>query len=206
MSEPSFPDALPARVTSKRRMYALLTAGALGNTVPQFFSVAAWLASPDSARYPSWGVRTLVPGGPCRLYCPAAEVPGTAARPEFAAAGVNISCMVDAVARVTLWADVYDSDTGLKVYGIENPPRGASWRKLMPSEGREWSGVTARLLLARHLNPNSLADLEALRGRWPGHVYELSALESCLGTVPGRNAVIWECRCDSGEYEQGAWR
>lgn len=181
-------------IRTKRRMYELLAAGAFGNTLPQFFDVAAWEASPEYARYAVWGVRTLVPGGPCRLNCPRGEVRATAERPEFTAAGVNISLMLDRVSAVTLWADVYDSEAGLIVYGIENPPRGGSWRKEMPSKGREYRGVAARLLLRRHLNPNSLADLDALRDRYPGHVYELSACEACVGTVLGRNAVLWEVR------------
>jgi hypothetical protein len=183
-----------AAVLSKNRMYELLAAGAFGNTIRQWFSIDRWEESEDAARYPMWGVRTLTPGGPCRLNCPREEVRATAERPEFAAAGVNVSMMVDAVARVTLWADVYDSDTGLIVYGIEHPPRGGSWRALMPSRGREWRGVSAAMVLRRHLNASSLADLEALRENWLGHVYELSALDRCVGTVPGRSAVIWEVR------------
>ncbi|HYE59183.1 MAG TPA: hypothetical protein VD948_11785 [Rhodothermales bacterium] len=181
-------------IRSKNRMYELLEAGAFGNTIPQWFDIDRWEASADASRYPVWGVRTLIPGGPCRLNCPREEVRATAERQEFREAGVNISVMVDAAVRVTLWADVYDSETGLLVYGIERPPKGGSWRALMPSQGREWRGLSAQMILRRHLNANSLADLEALRERWPGHVYELSACDRCFGTVPGRNAVLWEVR------------
>ncbi|HYE77968.1 MAG TPA: hypothetical protein VEI97_08285 [bacterium] len=181
-------------VTNKKQMYALLARGAFGNTVPQFFDVDTWEESPEYLRYPTWGVRTLLPGGPCRLHCPRDEVRATAERPEYAAAGINISLMVDAACTVTLWAEVYDSDAGLVVYGVEHPPKGGSWRALMPAVGRHWHGTAARLLLARHLNPNSLDDLEALRVLWPGHVYELSACDTEIGTHPGRNAVVWEVR------------
>ncbi len=183
-----------AAIANKARMYRLLAAGAFGNTTPQYFSVAEWESSPDADRYPYWGVRTLVPGGPCRLYCPRDEVRETATRPEFAAAGVNISVMIDAVLTVTLYADVYDSPEGLLVYCVEHPGKGASWRKVMPARGRELRGLAARQVLRKHLNPSSLADLDALFERWPGHVVELSACDRCFGTVPGRNAVVWECR------------
>lgn len=181
-------------IRTKKTMYGLLAAGAFGNTTPQFFSVEEWRRSPEYGRYPVWGVRTMTPGGPCRLNCPRDEIEATAR--AFAAAGhaVNISCMLDRILRVTLWADVYDSESGLLVYGIEDPPAGGSWRALMPSRGRTYEGVAARLLLRKHLNPNSLADLEALRDAYPGHVYELSACANNFGTVPGRNAVIWEVR------------
>jgi len=181
-------------ITNKRDMYRLLTAGSLGNTIPQWFDVSEWERSADAGRYPLWGVRSLVPGGPCRLNCPAAEVRATAERPEFQRAGVNVSAMVDAVTVVTAWLEVYDSPTGLVVYGIEYPPRGVSWREWMPTRGRHWEGTAARMVLRKHLNPNSLDDLSTVLDRWPGHVVELSAVEGCFGTVPGRNGIVWEVR------------
>lgn len=187
-------EAIAAPVRTKRRMYTLLANGDFGNTIPQYFSVAEWLASTESGRYRYWGVRTLKPGGPCRLNCPADEVPATAGGFTTSGNAINISCMVDRAVTVTLWADVYDSPSGLLVYGVEYPPKGGSWRALMPSEGRQSEGVRAVMLLRRHLNASSLADLEALRERYPGHVYELSACRECFGTVPGRNGVIWEVR------------
>lgn len=175
-------------------MYRLLAAGLLGNTVHQWFSLATWETDLLASRYSVWGVRTMIPGGPCRLYCPAVEVRETATRPEFVAAGINISVMIDAICTVTLYADVYDSETGLIIYAVEYPGKGASWRKVMPERGRQYEGLAARLLLQRHLNASSLADLDALRERWPGHVVELSACDRCIGTIPGRNMICWECR------------
>lgn len=182
-------------ITRKSKMYTMLQAGLLGNTAPSWSSAEAWLASPDSRRYEMWGVRTLVPGGPCRLNCPREEVAETANRPEFKAAGVNISVMIGHACRVTLWADVMDTpDKGLIVYGIEYPPKGGSWRALMPSQGRQYEGLAARMLLRKHLNEASLADVEALLERWPGHAVELSATDRPFGIIPGRNIVIWEVR------------
>lgn len=181
-------------ITSKSAMYPLLAAGAFGNTIPQYFGVAAWRASGDADRYPTWGVRTLTPGGPCRLYCPAAEVEATVREYEAAGHGVNVSLMIDSVVDVTLYADVYDSERGLAVYCVENPGKGASWRVAMPQRGVQYYGLEARRVLARHLNPSSLADLWAVIEHYPGHVVELSACSRCVGTVPGRNGVIWEVR------------
>jgi len=50
------------------------------------------------------------------------------------------------------------------------------------------------MVLRKHLNPNSLDDLSTVLDRWPGHVVELSAVEGCFGTVPGRNGIVWEVR------------
>lgn len=174
-------------------MYRLLSEGAFGNTIRQYFDVDEWESCPDAQRIAVWGIRSLVPGGWCRMYCPREKV-----REEIGywtdGKAYNISCMIDAVRNVTLWADVYDHEKGLVVYGIEYPPKGGVWRQLMPSQGREYRGVDALVMLKRHLNECSLADLEALREKYPGHVYELSACTRPIGTVPNRNAVMWEVR------------
>lgn len=185
---------MSAMIGSKAEMYRLLAAGLLGNTIPQYFSVDEWRTSGDDQRCQWWGVRTLRPGGPCRLNCPVNEVEETTRRPEFAAAGVNISMMVDRFCRVTLWAEAIDSPGGLVVYGIEYPPEGGSWRAEMPTKGRHWEGVAARHLLRRHMNPNSFEDMLAAFEKWPGHVYEFSACNKTFGSVPHRNCVIWEVR------------
>lgn len=179
------------RIQSKAEMYRLLSAGQLGNTIPQYFTVADWVASGDDRRYGFWGVRSQVPGGPCRLYCPAAEVAATA---ESFGCAFNISMMIDAVTTVTLWADIWESPTGLVVYGIEYPQRGGSWRKLMPVEGKHWHGTAAKMILRKHLNANSLADVTELLEMYDGHVLELSATEECIGNVPHRNHTTWEIR------------
>lgn len=181
-------------VTSKNRMYPLLASGAFGNTIAQYFSVGAWRASGDSERYPTWGVRTMTPGGPCRLYCPTAEVEATAADFESKGHSVNISQMIDATVNVTLYADVYEGERGVELHCVENPGKGASWREAMPRRGKRLTGLAAKMTLARHLNPSSLADLHALLEQYPGHVVELSACDRCIGTIPGRNAVVWEVR------------
>jgi hypothetical protein len=181
-------------VTTKARMYHLLHGGAFGNTIRQYFDVREWLASGEPERCPFWGVRTMTPGGPCRLYCPTGEVAETAREFGWAGNAVNISAMIDAFCTVTMWADVFEGEAGLSVYGVEYPGRGANWRRDMPTRGRQFTGVNARMVLCRHLNPSSLADLDVVLERFPGHVVELSAIDRCLGTIPGRNGVVWEVR------------
>ena len=182
---------MPTPISDKLTMYARLAAGAFGNSIPQFFSVAQWRASGDADRYPFWGVRTLTPGGPCRLNCPREDVEETVAR--FAPHPPNISVMVSSVGQVTLMADIWDSPAGVVVEGHEYPPRVPDWRQMMKVRNR-WEGVAARVLLRKHLNPNSLADLWDVFDAYPGHVLELSALDVCFGTRGGRNAVVWEVR------------
>jgi hypothetical protein len=181
-------------ITDKRQMYDLLAAGRLGNTTQQWFDLDVWQSSPEADRFKWWGVRTLTPGGPCRLNCPNHEVAATALKFMDAGHRCNISIMLDRVCRVTLWCDIWDSPTGLVVYGIEHPPEGGSWRALMPTQGKHWTGTAARMLLKRHLNPNSLDDVFELFERWPGHVLELSACDRPMGVLPDRNAIHWEMR------------
>ena len=185
-----------SRVSSKRQMYDLLASGLLGNTIPQYFSVESWRASGDDRKYGTWGVRTQQAGGPCRLQCPVDEVEATAAGFEAAGNRINISCMDDAFATCTLWADVWDSPTGIIVYGIEWPKisEGWTWRNSMPTRGRHWQGLAATMLLRRHLNPNSYDDIAEIFARWPGHVLELTALDRSFGTIPHRNGIHWELR------------
>lgn len=183
-------------VRDKLDMYRRLGRGEFGNTLPQWVDVSAWRADNAGSMLPFWGVRTMAAGGPCRLNCPAAEVPSTFAEFERTGFRAQISAMVDRVATVTLWADIWDSPAGLVVYGIEFPDiaGGWDWRNSMPTRGRHWHGTAAKLLLARHLNPNSLADLGDVFDRFPGHVVEVSALDRCYGTIPHRNAIVWEVR------------
>jgi len=183
------------RVTSKIEMYRLLSRGAFGNTVPQYFSVDEWKASADRV-YPSWGVRSARVAGhsACRLYTPTEEVADYSAK-HFGD-GVNISPMIDAVAHVTAMLHVVDIDgRGLVVDGVVDPARHANWRHEMGSpRRRQFEGVAARLVLERYLNANSLDDLRAVLDLFPGAVVELSTVDRCVGTVPLRNAVVWEVR------------
>ncbi len=176
----------------KDEMYKLLAAGAFGNTIPQYFSLAEWYAANppwDSI----WGVRTLTPGGPCALQVHMLAVPQIVR--DFAPHKPNISVMIDAIRTVTLWANVLDGDAGIVLDCIEYPDTkaGSTWRKPL-EPWRHLEGVAARLMLHKHLNANSYDDLLNLMELYPRHVYELSAVEGCYGTVPGRNAVMWEVR------------
>ena len=179
------------RISNKQQMYQLLAAGKLGNTIPQYFDVAAWFGVAPAIKW--WGIRSLVPGGPCFLNVPFLSVPQIVTQ-HYAPGTYNISMMVDQVAVVTGWWEVWDSPYGTYIYGMEYPQRGTSWRELMPSLGKGFTGIAARQLLRRHLNANSFDDIEELLTLYPNHVIEFSTTENCLGTLQHRNHIVWEVR------------
>ena len=182
------------RVNTKREMYRLLAAGAFGNTTPQYFSILSWACSSDYLKYSTWGVRTMEPGGPGKMYIPTVEVADVALGLMCSGHSINISPMIDVMCTITAWLEVFRSDNGLVVFSVEYPYRGDSWREKMPTCGKHCMGVSAIMLLKRHLNPNSLADLLTLLDQYPDSVVELSATNICLGVLPHRNAIIWEVR------------
>ena len=179
-------------------MYRRLIAGEFGNTIPQFTHWRPWIHSEEFQRYDWWGVRSMIPGGPCWLNVHYYDVMDHVAELTRKGIGYNISIMIDRIATVRLWAEIaYDASGSLIVYGVENPatlPAGSSWRSVMPYGGRHWEGSAARMILRRHLNASSLDDLDVLLAKYPDHVVELSACEECIGTIPHRNAVVWEVR------------
>lgn len=56
------------------------------------------------------------------------------------------------------------------------------------------TGLRAKMLLQRHLWPNSYDDLMELLDDHPDGAVEFSAFDKAVGCIPYRNAVIWEVR------------
>ena len=55
-------------------------------------------------------------------------------------------------------------------------------------------GLRALHLLRGHLSSGSFADLMELHDRFPDSVIEISAYSRSVGSIPQRNAVVWEVR------------
>lgn len=194
-----------AKITDKRTMYRMLSQGCFGNTVPAFMGLEAWEARGQEWNAPAWGVRSLASGDPrMRLDLPTEEVPAYC-RSVFGSDPFNISPMVDPW--LTLRAEVFDSPIGIACRYVIGRPE-LKWRRAFDECGQYSDRPWARMMLKEHLNPNSYDDLTAIFDRYPGHVVELTAINRCFGTVPHRNAVIWEVRDgESGQYEfNSGWR
>lgn len=181
-------------VLTKADMNRRLVAGEFGNTNPQWRDLAEWERDPAARRFTHWGLRhtTIAAFAGTRLNVVSSEVKwhvGTL----FDWRDFNISPMIWCVGNVQWEGDVYDHpERGLICSGAVGPKPG-TWRTHMLAP-RLWEGSAARALLRSVLNPNSHDDLLELVARYPNHVYELSALDVCFGTVPDRNAVLWEVR------------
>jgi hypothetical protein len=177
-------------VRSKQDMYRRLAAGGFGNTSPMWLDHTHWACtSPD---LPLWGVRSLVAGGPCRLDVPTHEVFAECRKVLSAGYDYQISAMVDSFRTAVF--NVWDSPTGLVVEGVEWPGPDQKWRQLFSGPHAKWSGVAAKMVLRRHMNENSWDDFNVLLEQYPGHVYEMTTMNICFGTVPHRNTVLWEVR------------
>ena len=177
-------------VRTKRDMYSRLVAGEFGNTNPSWDGVHEW--GMRTTDYPLWGVRSKTANDPrTRLNVPTVEVFKYCY--DNGLLDANISPMVKAHS-VHWEGDVCrrHDGPGLLCSGNVGVVPG-SWRTHM-KKPRLWEGTAADALLRQYLNENSYDDLMNLLDFYPDHVVELSALDHCFGTVPGRNAVVWEVR------------
>ena len=180
-------------ILTKAQMYAALVAGDFGNTVPQWFTIREWQDRAILRNQRLWGVRHATLGGflGTRLNVETNDVPKVIEEGRFGK-DYQISPMISEWGKVVWEGNIERQTDGLFAEGHLYPEPG-SWRRHM-LHPQQWHGVSALALLNLVLNENSMDDLRILLDEYPDHVIELSAMEGCWGTVPGRNAIIWEVR------------
>lgn len=183
-------------VLNKQDMYDRIITGEFGNTLPRWFDWEQWRFAPGGyASKPLWGIQSTTKAGDprARLNYPRDQVFDYLVQSGLLRDGYCISPMVTQYGKTRWEGDVYDSDDeGLVCCGNVSPEPG-TWRKHM-QQPKMWKRSAALVLLRTVLTEYSFADLMSLRDRFPGHVYEFTALDCDYGTLPGRNAVIWEVR------------
>lgn len=188
------PRTIESPITSKKRMYELLTAGALGNTLPAWFDLDEWQADPDAMQHRLWGIRSLQSGNKhMKLDVPRDEVPRYVR--EYHSGVANITPMIDewSIFRCEVVETKFEP-FGLRVFGTDACARTLKWREALRETGREWLGVQAVEVLRRYLSANDYDDVCLLLDRYPGHVIEMTVCDREVGKIPGRRAVIWEVR------------
>lgn len=55
-------------------------------------------------------------------------------------------------------------------------------------------GLVSRVIIKHAMTPSSWEDWNVLIDQYPNHVLEVSIYNCCLGTIPGRNSIVWEIR------------
>lgn len=178
-------------VTNKRDMYARAARGEFGNVIPRWDDFRQWSNDP-LGRWSSlwlWGVQSKVANDPrCRLNCPKDEIGYHLRTTGLMSDGYIISPMIHQIGRVLWEGDV----TTFYACGNLNPEPG-NWRRHM-QKPVQWRCTQYRTFFRQFMTPDSYDDLTILLEEYPGHVIELSILDTCYGTVLGRNAVCWEVR------------
>lgn len=185
-------------IGTKKLNYQLCHAGAYGNRVRQWESLEAWRAS---GFLEPVAMRTALQagGGPKAFNVQPADVELQAHK--WMLQGISRECirLSEMVDGLRILQGQYLND----VYVQDGEARwGYFWCTFatgaMPiafkKESRTAFGLRADLLIRSAMTPSSYSDWRELLERYPGHVLEFSVWESCVGDIPGRNAIVWEIR------------
>lgn len=113
---------------------------------------------------------------------------------EFVGKGADITCIrINESApdsKLTIQGEVRIDEGGY--YFFYSEEKGKMRDCLV--RGRSAYGLTAKILLQKHLTPSSLSDLTELFEIYPNSIIEISTYSYNLGSCRGRNTLIWEVR------------
>jgi hypothetical protein len=175
----------PPAITSKAAMYQALRSGRLGNTVPHYFGLEEWLVRPPEDDAPTWGIRSMYPGGACNYHVPTLAVPALVRQRGDPC---NISPMQPDDKIVAQGEAVLCPD--LRLHYSTSP---APMRTALKEYGRHASGLRAWALLRSWTDPASVEMLEGLLDRYLGHAVEFSCYRCLVGRLRMRT-LVWEVR------------
>lgn len=186
-------------ILTKKRNYELCHVGAYGNRVRQWASLDEWQASGYADPV---AMRVALPGGgggPSQFGVPRDLVMHQAF--DWLAMGIPLECvrlaeMADGlrVLQGEYLNDVYVQDGVVHSSAFLHTFCSGPMPVALQSSKSYAFGLRADFLLRSRMTPSSYADWRELLERYPGHVLEVSVWESCLGDIPGRNAIVWEVR------------
>lgn len=179
------------KVPTKHEFRRLAALGLMGNQMPSWPSVAAARAAGHA------GLVMIRDATPDSSYM-TPNVPIERAEEmidRLVAAGASrdnlyLTWMSPLVGR-RINAEVWRGPTGLY---LNYSTAQTHVRAALDGSGRHVEGVSALAVLRWACCPNSLDDIEALLDRYPDAALEITAFDREIGTIPGRNTVIWECR------------
>lgn len=176
-------------VKDKTQMYEMLRAGLFGNTLRTWDTEEAYLASGyrgrTSLRCKQPGVtfrhglshdEVLVAYHQCFEGCNPSEFVFCESAPDWA---------------VTIQGEVQRGWEGLTLTGSHDKSNN---REAMRNKPFQLYGLVAQITLQEFMDPASYDDVMELLELYPDHVVEFSTFSVSLGSIPGRNTVIWEVR------------
>lgn len=180
-----------AKIRTKKEFFRLASAGLLGNQMP------SWPDAESAIRDGHTGevmVRCKEPDSPLmRPNVPVRDAERVIG--EFVASGkprgqFYLTWMSPYVGRL-LNAEAWRAPGGLYL----NYSRSQTHlRDALDHDGHHAEGLRAVLILQGACDPNSMDDLRGIWERYPDAVIELTAFDRQIGSLPGRNTVVWEVR------------
>lgn len=187
------------RITDKRQMYQLLSAGKLGNTIPQFFDRGVWsrFVGDHVDKYPRWGVRDAITANSprSRLNVPTPEVYRLLDDWFPSGIGFNLSPMIRRYIQFDCQLDGRTIEWINPRYKTLYEQTPHPWRTGFQHWREESDSETIRrALLDTYLWPAAREQLDQLLEKYPDHVVEFSACDCACGLEPLNNMIVWEVR------------
>ena len=188
-------------ILTKKQNYALWQSGAFGNKLRAWRTVEEWQASDYLGPV---SLRTLGLGnGPCRYDVPRFEVfsviswwvdcfdiPRDSIMLNESAPDDAVVLQGEYLNDIPLYTESLEAQWGYFLHSCAKCKMLDALR-LAPAVS---TGLRSDLLIREAMSPSSHDDWQILLERYPGHVFEVSIYDRCLGDVPGRNALVWEVR------------
>lgn len=190
-------------ILTKKQNYALWQSGAFGNKLRAWRTITEWrlAGGHTDLRNVKVALRVLLPdggGGPCRYNLLPHEVD------NLAFLWMN---------RGVMWENIMVNEMGpddaillqgeylndIHVLGSQWGYFLHSWickpmRLALAEKSEIAQGLRSDLILRSAMTPSSYDDWQMLLEQYPGHVFEVSIYDRCLGDIPNRNALVWEVR------------
>lgn len=180
-----------AEIRTKAEFLEKAANGLMGNQMPSWPSVGAALADGHTGevmiRYREPDSPWMRPNIPVRHAVAHidAMVERGADRSKF-----YLTWMSPFVGRL-LNAEVWRSPLGLYVHYSRSQTH---LREALDKDGHHARGLKAMMVLRSTCDANSMTDIEALLDLYPDACLEITVFDRQIGTIPGRNTVIWEVR------------
>jgi hypothetical protein len=181
-------------ILTKQQNYRLWQSGAFGNKLRAWRTVEEWRASGFAGLV---ALRTLLPagGGPCAYNLTRDRAIRLVNEWDVSGIVPYQSIMVNEAApdEAVLLQGEYLNDAIALGYFLHSRVT-KHMREALGLRSETTYGLHSDFILREAMTPSSYDDWQILIERYPGHVFEVSIYDRCLGDIPNRNALVWEIR------------